>query len=220
MKSYGQSLDRGLGCPQFPEVSTTLVNGTAPGHHVGVLSEGIGKKPEWLGLDVYNRAITGPVSKTLNSAATDSDHIPCALGFGVNDEGYVYITVGGRDIVLPPSIVRRLTPQECELLQGFPLFWTLIPTEKWRKVCREDYDYFVAHGFGGFCRVRTVKGVKRYETCLAPDGPRYKGIGNSWAVNNAQFVFDRIDELDEELERERYFALGADEDDGMEELFK
>ena len=40
---------------------------------------------EAIGFDVYNFAITGGVSKTLNAIATDSDHIPCVLV--LNDQG-------------------------------------------------------------------------------------------------------------------------------------
>jgi site-specific DNA-cytosine methylase len=57
--------------------------------------------------------------------------------------------------------VRRLTPRECERLQGFPDDYTLIP---WRK--------------------------KPAEQC--PDGPRYKALGNSWAVPNARWIGARI----------------------------
>jgi DNA (cytosine-5)-methyltransferase 1 len=32
-----------------------------------------------IGVDLYNQNLTGGVSKTLNSIATDSDHIPCIL---------------------------------------------------------------------------------------------------------------------------------------------
>ena len=32
-----------------------------------------------VGVDIYNGALTGGVAKTLNCAATDSDHIPCVL---------------------------------------------------------------------------------------------------------------------------------------------
>jgi site-specific DNA-cytosine methylase len=46
--------------------------------------------------------------------------------------------------------VRRLTPRECERLQGFPDDYTDVP---WR---RRNW---------------------------APDGPRYKALGNSMAVN-------------------------------------
>lgn len=58
--------------------------------------------------------------------------------------------------------VRRLTPVECERLQGFPDGWTAIP---WRK--------------------------KPASEC--PDGPRYKAIGNSWAVPVVAWIGRRID---------------------------
>lgn len=58
--------------------------------------------------------------------------------------------------------VRRLTPVECERLQGFPDNYTAIP---WRK--------------------------KPANEC--PDGPRYKALGNSWAVPNVRWIGARID---------------------------
>jgi DNA (cytosine-5)-methyltransferase 1 len=62
----------------------------------------------------------------------------------------------------PPAIaragVRRLTPRECERLQGFPDNFTVIP---WR---------------GG----------------MAPDGPRYKALGNSMAVPCMAWIGRRI----------------------------
>ena len=63
--------------------------------------------------------------------------------------------------VAQPYAVRRLTPTECERLQGMPDGWTEIP---WRG--------------------------KPANQC--PDGPRYKALGNSWAVNCGEFIFDRI----------------------------
>lgn len=70
----------------------------------------------------------------------------------------------------PPALltamqVRRLTPVECERLQGFPDNWTLIP---WRK--------------------------KPASEC--PDGPRYKSLGNSWAVNCARWIGERIEAVE------------------------
>ena len=56
------------------------------------------------------------------------------------------------------SAVRRLTPRECERLQGFPDDFTLIP---WR---------------GG----------------MAPDGPRYRALGNSMAVPVMRWIGQRI----------------------------
>lgn len=58
--------------------------------------------------------------------------------------------------------VRRLTPIECERLQGFPDNYTQIP----------------------------YRG-KPTEKC--PDAPRYKAIGNSWAVPVVRWIGERID---------------------------
>lgn len=55
--------------------------------------------------------------------------------------------------------VRRLTPLECERLQGFPDGYTLVPT---------------ARG-------------------MMADGPRYKALGNSMAVNAMRWIGRRID---------------------------
>lgn len=55
--------------------------------------------------------------------------------------------------------VRRLTPVECERLQGFPDNYTNIP---WRKKPE------------------------------SPDGPRYKALGNSWAVPVVRWIGERI----------------------------
>lgn len=68
---------------------------------------------------------------------------------------------GGRIAVQTAMQVRRLTPRECERLQGFPDDYTLIP---WRK--------------------------KPASEC--PDGPRYKALGNSWAVPCVRWIGRRL----------------------------
>ncbi len=70
---------------------------------------------------------------------------------------------GGGQIqsVLTDMQVRRLTPVECEKLQGFPPGYTAIP---WRKKPASD----------------------------CPDGPRYKALGNSWAVPCVRWIGRRI----------------------------
>jgi DNA (cytosine-5)-methyltransferase 1 len=70
-------------------------------------------------------------------------------------------TGGGRPLpaIATAMQVRRLTPVECERLQGFPDNYTNIP---WRK--KSD----------------------------APDGPRYKALGNSMAVPVMQWIGERI----------------------------
>lgn len=49
------------------------------------------------GIDIYNATTTGKVSKTLNSAATDSDHIPCVVCYDArgNGDGKICPTVKG-----------------------------------------------------------------------------------------------------------------------------
>ena len=67
----------------------------------------------------------------------------------------------GVGAIAAPWAVRRLSPVECERLQGFPDDFTAIP---WRG--------------------------KPASAC--PDGPRYKALGNSWAVNCAELIGERI----------------------------
>ena len=70
-------------------------------------------------------------------------------------------------------VIRRLTPRECERLQGFPDDWTLIP-----------------HG-----RSARQK-IPAHAVKPAADAKRYKAIGNSMAVNVMRWIGDRIAEVD------------------------
>jgi site-specific DNA-cytosine methylase len=80
-------------------------------------------------------------------------------GSGWNEE--VQFTLNALDVhgVAQSVAVRRLTPVECERLQGFPDGYTNIP---WRKAAE------------------------------SPDGPRYKALGNSWAVPVVAWIGQRI----------------------------
>jgi len=75
----------------------------------------------------------------------------------------------GGDYIQQAWQVRRLTPTECERLQGFP---------------------------DGFTNI-TYRGKP------AADGPRYKALGNSWAVPNGAWIIAR---LAEQLEQGRLAA--------------
>lgn len=79
---------------------------------------------------------------------------------GPHDTANIRAASGGssRSYVAQSWAVRRLTPRECERLQGFPDDWTLIP----------------------------------YRGKPAADGPRYKALGNSIAVNVMRWIGDRI----------------------------
>jgi site-specific DNA-cytosine methylase len=95
-----------------------------------------------VGVDLYNQELTGGV------------HCPLRTAGG-----------HGAPAVAQAMTVRRLTPRECERLQGFPDDWTVIP---WRG--------------------------KSADQC--PDGPRYKALGNSMAVNCMEWIGERIDMIE------------------------
>jgi DNA (cytosine-5)-methyltransferase 1 len=81
---------------------------------------------------------------------------------GPHETANIRAASGGssKSYVAQPWAVRRLTPVECERLQGFPDNFTNVP---WRG------------------------------KNTSPDGPRYKDIGNSMAVNVMRWVGMRID---------------------------
>lgn len=64
-------------------------------------------------------------------------------------------------------VVRRLTPMECERLQGFPDGYTDIP----------------------------YKGKEH-----PPDGPRYKSLGNSFAVPVVKWIGERLQACEDDSE--------------------
>lgn len=81
--------------------------------------------------------------------------------------------------------VRRLTPTECERLQGFPDGYTNIPWRTAQEAKRKGVSYETLLAQRGM----TLRGPS-LEDC--PDGPRYKALGNSWAVPVARWVGKRI----------------------------
>jgi DNA (cytosine-5)-methyltransferase 1 len=116
------------------DLAGTVQRGGAGGRHDGVAQP--------VGVDCYNWALTGDVSITLKRG----DGNPAV----------------NQPTVLLGMAVRRLTPVECERLQGFPDGYTEI---SWRK--------------------------KPASEC--PDGPRYKALGNSWAVPVVRWIGKRIE---------------------------
>lgn len=126
-------------------------------------------------------AVTGEVFHTLRAEGFDASEDGTGRGAGAVAVAYdmqsdalngaVFPTIqaegqrtGNRGAgVMVDMAVRRLTPRECERLQGFPDDYTLIP---W----------------------------KRKPASECPDGPRYKALGNSWAVPCAAWIGRRIAE--------------------------
>lgn len=84
--------------------------------------------------------------------------------------------------------VRRLTPTECERLQGFPDGHTLIPgLSGWRDV-GADEDIAELEAAGLTVR-RTKTGKMRVND---PDGPRYKALGNSFTTETVRWIMNRV----------------------------
>ena len=100
-------------------------------------------------VDAYNQTINEKTTQTIGSSASDINHI------------------GG---VLQTMAIRRLTPRECERLQGFPDDWTKIHYHK--------------NGKSKEC----------------PDGPRYKACGNSMAVPVMRWIGERIQMIEQLME--------------------
>ena len=128
-----------------PDVSNTLTShmGTG-GNNVPLV-----KAFKWNQGERSRSLAIGDVSPTLST-----DHNPAVYEITGNTE----------DSHMDGLTVRRLTPLECERLQGFPDGWTDIP---WR-------------------------GRER-----APDGPRYKALGNSMAVPVMRWIGERIQMVEE-----------------------
>jgi DNA-methyltransferase (dcm) len=96
---------------------------------------------------------------------------------------------GDKPHTLTASSVRRLTPRECERLQGFPDDYTLIPWRTWQEAQRKGASYESLLAERGM-RLREPAG----EEC--PDGPRYKALGNSMAVPVMAWIGRRIAEVE------------------------
>jgi DNA (cytosine-5)-methyltransferase 1 len=116
------------------DIAGTLLRGGAGGRHDGVAQPIVYERHDQ---DARLKEVS--VAPTLHAKSDNTCDLP---------------------VVLRPNMaVRRLTPVECERLQGFPDGYTNIP---WRKKPE------------------------------SPDGPRYKALGNSWAVPVVAWIGRRI----------------------------
>ena len=99
--------------------------------------------PHPIAVDCFNQTINEKTSQTIGSSASDVNHYgavlePKAVDFRNSKiDGDVTMTLqskpnGGYSVNCQPGVlqtmtIRRLTPKECERLQGFPDDWTKIP---------------------------------------------------------------------------------------------
>ena len=122
-----------------------------------------------IGVDIFNAAFSGEVAVPLTHRSDGTGTGPTVMVAPTltasNDPSRspqsTEVTNQVAAIHSVSMAVRRLTPTECERLQGFPDGYTNIP---WRKAAE------------------------------APDGPRYKALGNSWAVPVVAWIGKRIQE--------------------------
>jgi DNA (cytosine-5)-methyltransferase 1 len=96
-------------------------------------------------------------------------------------------------IVERAMAVRRLTPRECERLQGFPDDYTIVPSyQGWRPMDKDETPESCRE-LGLTARQSKTTGKWRVKDA---DGPRYKALGNSWAVPCARWIGERIAAVD------------------------
>ena len=95
-----------------------------------------------------------------------------------------------RQIMTPQLQVRRLTPRECERLQGFPDDYTVVPYRT-RKLPKR----IVLRSYRRYLR-RMARQCKEplslADLLKCADGPRYRAIGNSMAINIMRWIGERI----------------------------
>lgn len=205
-----------------PGLAGTLINGSCPGCHSGVV-------------EVYENHAQdcrvkpcGEVAPTLNGKmGTGGNNVPLkAECFGINANGVTKtaqmpfrkecaetLAVGHQGGVLVPDVesmryvVRRLTPTECERLMGLPDGWTLPAfaqdeiTDALVAEFVEIFDTFgaVMAGYAGKPppRPKTAAWVRKWLERIAnpatcPDAPRYKSDGNGMATNQVRWIFLRV----------------------------
>ena len=93
----------------------------------------------------------------------------------------------GAPLLVTWVAVRRLTPGECERLQGLPDDYTLLPN--YRRRLRADEIAEMAAYLG-------IPLEEARSVGMTPDGPRYKAIGNSMAVPVMRWIGRRIQMVD------------------------
>ena len=172
----------GTGGNQVPLTYQQTTGTLSPGAHAG----------SYNGQDAYNDmlVVSSEISPTLRARASD----PCRGDMaayiasvdcrnfreGGETNGTLQAKSNGgvsynlQNTVRTGMIVRRLTPMECERLQGFPDHWTDIG---------EWYDSQTGEGYW----VDSLG--KRHKTA---DSPRYKALGNSIALPFWDFLAKRI----------------------------
>jgi len=163
---------------------------------------------------IGRKAEAGPQGKEYladDSAYTmDSRGVPQSVAFAQNQHGEVRenavcgtlnqnSNATGRNAPLvrqqqpSHSAVRRLTPKECERLQGFPDNYTLIPYKMPfagipRHILDRSYVRYLLR-----MQKQGKSPLPMDELIQCADGPRYRALGNSMAVPVMRWIGERIE---------------------------
>lgn len=149
------------------------------------------------GIAIVNPFVPSPPETQGGQRMPDKQNFNCVVGFHllqdpINYENKTPCLSAGSSTgeaslgVATEYIVRRLTPLECERLQGFPDYWTLIG----KPIGYEKYTFTDT----GETWIDTIyeytdsKGKKRKTS----DSARYKALGNSIAITPWTYVLSRL----------------------------
>jgi DNA (cytosine-5)-methyltransferase 1 len=144
-----QTLKTDLAKMSGPCVAVDTYNYTTNGHTTQTIrsqsdTEHIGAVLQPIAVDVYNQSIDGQTSATITEAVggtnTSGPKVMHSIDFRNNryNEEQIAGTLQSKEsggyslnytmgVHQPPMAIRRLTPKECERLQGFPDDWTKVP---------------------------------------------------------------------------------------------
>lgn len=100
---------------------------------------------------------------------------------------------GDKPHVLAAMSVRRITPTECEKLQGFPPWYTMIPWKAYQAWAKKREKSADGKSFEQWLIETTGRGLRQPTIQDCPDGPRYKALGNSMAVPVMRHIGKKID---------------------------
>lgn len=159
--------------PEAGDPSPTLARGARPPHIASTVRARDGA-----------RGVDSDATDTI--LAFNSREDPCVYG---DQSGTLGSSSPQAQTINHQTGVRRLTPLECERLQGMPDNWTRVVARRYKSQPRSKHaqrfpDLYEATPDGSWVR-------------YAADGPRYKAIGNSMAVPVMAWVGRRIDAVEQ-----------------------